>query len=29
MTLLLLVSPGGDYINGQTIIVDGGRNIRL
>ncbi|HZP95522.1 MAG TPA: SDR family oxidoreductase [Candidatus Limnocylindria bacterium] len=29
MTLLLLASPGGDYINGQTIIVDGGRNIRL
>lgn len=27
--LLLLVSPAGDYINGQTIIVDGGRNTRL
>jgi NAD(P)-dependent dehydrogenase (short-subunit alcohol dehydrogenase family) len=28
-TLLLLASPAGDYINGQTIIVDGGRNVRL
>ena len=28
-TLLLLASPGGDFINGQTIIVDGGRNMRL
>lgn len=28
-TLILLASPGGDYINGQTIIVDGGRNMRL
>jgi NAD(P)-dependent dehydrogenase (short-subunit alcohol dehydrogenase family) len=28
-TLLLLASPAGDYINGQTIIVDGGRNMRL
>ena len=28
-TLLLLASPAGDYINGQTIIVDGGRNCRL
>jgi NAD(P)-dependent dehydrogenase (short-subunit alcohol dehydrogenase family) len=27
--LLLLASPAGDYINGQTIIVDGGRNSRL
>jgi len=27
--LLLLASPSGDYINGQTIIVDGGRNVRL
>ena len=27
--LLLLASPAGDYINGQTIIVDGGRNCRL
>jgi NAD(P)-dependent dehydrogenase (short-subunit alcohol dehydrogenase family) len=27
--LLLLASPGGDYINGQTIIIDGGRNVRL
>ena len=27
--LLLLASPAGDYINGQTIIVDGGRNVRL
>jgi NAD(P)-dependent dehydrogenase (short-subunit alcohol dehydrogenase family) len=27
--LLLLASPQGDYINGQTIIVDGGRNCRL
>jgi NAD(P)-dependent dehydrogenase (short-subunit alcohol dehydrogenase family) len=27
--LLLLASPAGDYINGQTIIVDGGRNNRL
>jgi NAD(P)-dependent dehydrogenase (short-subunit alcohol dehydrogenase family) len=28
-TLLLLASPAGDYINGQTLIVDGGRNCRL
>ena len=28
-TLLLLAGPGSDYINGQTIIVDGGRNMRL
>jgi NAD(P)-dependent dehydrogenase (short-subunit alcohol dehydrogenase family) len=28
-TLLLLASAAGDFINGQTIIVDGGRNIRL
>src|SRR5918992_3419241 len=27
--LLLLASPQGDYINGQTLIVDGGRNVRL
>ena len=27
--LLLLASPNADYINGQTIIVDGGRNMRL
>jgi NAD(P)-dependent dehydrogenase (short-subunit alcohol dehydrogenase family) len=27
--LLLLASPAGDYINGQTLIVDGGRNVRL
>jgi NAD(P)-dependent dehydrogenase (short-subunit alcohol dehydrogenase family) len=27
--LLLLVSDDGDYINGQTIIIDGGRNVRL
>jgi NAD(P)-dependent dehydrogenase (short-subunit alcohol dehydrogenase family) len=28
-TLLLLASSAGDYINGQTLIVDGGRNCRL
>lgn len=28
-TLLLLATPAGDYINGQTLIVDGGRNCRL
>jgi NAD(P)-dependent dehydrogenase (short-subunit alcohol dehydrogenase family) len=28
-TMLLLASAAGDYINGQTIIVDGGRNVRL
>jgi len=28
-TLLLLASDAGDYINGQTLIVDGGRNCRL
>ena len=28
-TLLLLASPAGDFINGQTLIVDGGRNCRL
>jgi NAD(P)-dependent dehydrogenase (short-subunit alcohol dehydrogenase family) len=27
--LLLLASDGGDYINGQTLIIDGGRNVRL
>jgi NAD(P)-dependent dehydrogenase (short-subunit alcohol dehydrogenase family) len=27
--LMLLASPAGDYINGQTLIVDGGRNVRL
>jgi NAD(P)-dependent dehydrogenase (short-subunit alcohol dehydrogenase family) len=27
--LLLLASESGDYINGQTIIIDGGRNVRL
>jgi NAD(P)-dependent dehydrogenase (short-subunit alcohol dehydrogenase family) len=27
--LLLLASDSGDYINGQTIIIDGGRNVRL
>jgi NAD(P)-dependent dehydrogenase (short-subunit alcohol dehydrogenase family) len=27
--LLLLASDDGDYINGQTIIIDGGRNVRL
>jgi NAD(P)-dependent dehydrogenase (short-subunit alcohol dehydrogenase family) len=27
--LLLLASDAGDYINGQTIIIDGGRNTRL
>jgi NAD(P)-dependent dehydrogenase (short-subunit alcohol dehydrogenase family) len=27
--LLLLASDAGDYINGQTVIIDGGRNTRL
>jgi NAD(P)-dependent dehydrogenase (short-subunit alcohol dehydrogenase family) len=27
--MLLLASDAGDYINGQTIIIDGGRNVRL
>jgi NAD(P)-dependent dehydrogenase (short-subunit alcohol dehydrogenase family) len=27
--MLLLASDAGDYINGQTIICDGGRNVRL
>jgi NAD(P)-dependent dehydrogenase (short-subunit alcohol dehydrogenase family) len=27
--LLLLASDQGDYINGQTLIIDGGRNVRL
>ncbi len=27
--MLLLASDSGDYINGQTIIIDGGRNVRL
>lgn len=27
--LLLLASPAGDFINGQTIVIDGGRNMRL
>jgi NAD(P)-dependent dehydrogenase (short-subunit alcohol dehydrogenase family) len=27
--LLLLASDDGDYINGQTLIIDGGRNVRL
>jgi len=28
-TLLMLASADADYINGQTIVVDGGRNMRL